>query len=795
MIEWNVERVQELLQHPQRVLREDPWRAWVAASGGLSAMYAQLRALPLPHDQRRVLEALIDQPGESVASYANTLGVHVTTYYRHLRRLAETLRDFLNAEAARVTPAGPRLRQLPAVPTSFIGRTGEITAICALLAGGARLLTLTGLGGTGKTRISLHVAARLADQWSHGVVFVALATISGAEFVRSAIVQALGIKEVSGQSLETTLLEYLHDKHLLLVLDNFEHVIDAAPLVGTLLGAAPRLTVLVTSRTVLHIYGEQTFVVPPLAAPNPAHLPSLDLLHDSEAIRLFVARALAADASFVLSQSNARAVAEICYRLDGLPLALELAAARIRLLPPADLLARLDQRLPVLSSGSRDLPQRQQTLRDMMDWSYQLLSATERDTFIRLSVWTGGWTVEAAATMLGVESTDLNLLETLAALLDSSLILRDPAAESRWTMLQIVREYALSRLAESDQLAVVQRQHGEYIVNLAEVASPELNGAQQELWLARLEQEHDNVRAALHWSIVHAPLLALQLSGALWRFWWTHSHLSEGRSWLEQVLALPGEATAAARVRALNGTGALAWSQGDYDPATRYFEQCLALQRSIGDTRGAAMTLNNLGLVAIKRADYAQATAFFSENLPIFRDLDDLYSYAATLSNLGMVARYQGDYAQARRLFEESLAPRRALANRWAIAASLTNLGVVALYQHDYAQARELYHESLAILADLGEKESIAECLEGLAGVFVAQQQPVRAARLCGAAEALRSAIGAPLSPTDQALYTTIAQSVRAALDGPTFEQAWLAGQRLNLEAAIGAALDQSDPG
>jgi predicted ATPase len=793
MIEWNAERVQDLLQHPQRILREEPWRSWVATRGGLSGMYTQMRALPLQHDQRRVLEALIDQPGESVTSYANTLGVHVTTYYRHLRRLIEALRDFLNAEAARSTAVGPRLRNLPAVPTSFIGRTAELTAIEALLAGGTRLLTLTGLGGTGKTRISLHVAAKLTDQWRHGVVFVALATISGAEFVRSAIVQALGIKEVSGQPLETTLLEYLHDKHLLLVLDNFEHVIDAAPLVGSLLVAAPKLTILVTSRTVLHIYGEQTFVVPPLAAPNPAHLPSLDNLHESEAIRLFVARARAADASFALSPANAQAVAEICYRLDGLPLALELAAARTRLLPPAALLARLDQRLPVLTSGARDLPQRQQTLRDMMDWSYQLLAPIERDTFMRLSVWAGGWTLEAAAALLGVAPDELNLLETLTSLLDSSLIIRQPGADSRWTMLQIVREYARMQLEESGQALDVQRRHADYMANLAEIAAPELKSAQQEQWLARLEQEHDNARAALRWALEHsASSVALRLSGALWRFWWSHSYLSEGRSWLEQALALAGEDSAADRVRVLNGTGALAWSQGDYDPATRYFEQCLALQRAIGDTRGAAMTLNNLGLVAIKRADYTQATAFFSENLPIFRALGDEYSYAATLSNLGMVARYQGEYAQARQLFEESLAPRRALANRWAIAASLTNLGIVALYQHDYAQARELYHESLAILADLGEKESIAECLEGLAGVFVAQRQPDRAARLCGAAEALRAAIGAPLSPTDQALYTTIVQSARAALDPASFEQEWLAGQQLPLEAAIGVAMDQA---
>ena len=789
MNEWTLERVQDLLQHPQRVLREEPTRSALGQRGGLEAMYSWLRTLPLGPDERRLLEALLDQPGESVANYAVRLGIHVTTYHRHMRRLHTTLVDFLNQDT--LTPLAPqRLHTLPAIPTSFIGRDGEITAIEALLATGIRLLTLIGIGGAGKTRVGLQVAARLADQFTHGVVFVPLAAVLAPELVAATLLQALGGKEVAGQTVEGSLLDLVRDKHLLLLLDNFEQVSAAAPLVGRLLAQAPRLVLLVTSRSVLHIYGEQTYALPPLPTPNPADLPPLDHVAEYAAVRLFVARASAADPQFSLNASNAAAVAAICYRLDGLPLALELAAARIRMLPPTALLARLNDTPSVLAAGARDLPARQQTLRDLMDWSYHLLSAHEQRVWTRLSVWSGGWTDEAAAATLDLPPDSLELLDALTTLLDHSLIGRDPAHPERWLMLQLVREYAGSRLAESGELATVQRVHAEWLLHMAEIARPELRGAQQEQWLTRLEQEHDNFRAALRWAIdAGAAEIAVRLSGALWLFWWAHSHLSEGRRWLEQALALPAAIAPEDQVRTLNGAGALTWSQGDYAAAVEYFERCLEINAQLADARGMATTRNNLGLVAIKQADYARAVAFFDANLPIFRELDDQYSVAATLSNLGMVARYQGDYARARQLFEQSLVPRRVLANRWAIAASLTNLGVVALHQADFAAAGALYRESLAILAELGEKESIAECLEGLAGVGVGVGDPHTAIRLSSAAAALRSAIGAPLSPTDAAWYEQIIVSARTALDSATFAQAWASGQRLPLADAIKLAL------
>jgi predicted ATPase/class 3 adenylate cyclase/Tfp pilus assembly protein PilF len=743
---------------------------------------------------------------------------------------------------------------LPVQLTPLVGRVREVDAISSLLLRtDVRLVTLTGPGGTGKTRLGLQVVAELVDDFEDGVFFVSLAPISDPALVASAIGQTLGVREVAGQTLAQSLRDYFRDKQMLLLLDNFEQVVSAAPVVTDLLAFAPRLKILVTSREMLHVSGEHDFPVPPLTLPDPNHLPQLEQLTKYEAVRLFIERALALKPDFVLTQQNAEAVARICHRLDGLPLAIELAAARITILSPQAMLARLQSRLKLLTGGARDLPARQQTLRNAIDWSYNLLDEGEQALFRWLSVFVGGCTLEAAEEMCSAQFSedvpDLDVLEGLASLVSKSLLrqVEGPDGGSRFTMLETIREYGLERLSESGEADALQAAHAHYYLRLAEQAEERLGGGPDQLvWLASLEAEHGNMRAALAWLRSRAESespgldyveLGLRLAGALGRFWEVHGHVTEGREQLALFLSTrrgdgagtPGRAKAlslagrlayvqgdyagarslyeeslevwrelgsragragkAGMARALNGLAVLASDQGDHTEARSLFGAGLALYRERDDKAGVAGALINLGIEAVEEGDYAAASSLFQESLELQRELGHKEGIAESLGILGEVVRYEGDYATARSLYEQSLALHARLGDKLGIATQMHNLGYVALHQGDLADATSLFKESLAMARQLGSKRSIAICLVGLGAVALAEGQHERATRLFAAAGSLLEQLGAHLSPVDQSEYAANIATARAQL-GEGWNHIWAEGRAMTIEQAVENALE-----
>jgi predicted ATPase len=510
------------------------------------------------------------------------------------------------------------------------------------------------------------------------------------------------------------------------VLDNFEQVIDAAPLVTDLLTAAPRLKVLVTSREVLRLSGETDYPVPPLSLPDPKRLPPLERFTQYEAVALFIERAEAVKPAFTVTDENALAVAEICCRLDGLPLAIELAAARVRALPPQRMLAELNHRLSFLMGGARDLPARQKTLRGAIDWSYELLTGDEQKLFRRLAVFVGGSTLEAIEAVCNMED-DLSVLEIVESLVGKSLVKQTEAhGEPRFGMLETIREYAGDEMIAAGDEERVRERHRDYFLALAEEVEPKLMGSEQAEWLRRLDEEHENLRTGLDWSLTEAGSEGgLRLCGALARFWFTRGHLAEGRGWCVRVLGKAGgDERTPARAKALNAEGALAHFQGDYPAARARFEEALAIMRELGDRRGIASSLNGLGNVAHEQGDFAPARALYEESLAIWRELGNRRGIARSLAGLGNVTHEQGDFAPAQALYEESLAIWRELGDRRAIAHSLNNLGNVAYVHGVYSAARALYVESLATSVELSERRAIAYSLEGLAEVVAALGAP-----------------------------------------------------------------------
>jgi predicted ATPase/DNA-binding XRE family transcriptional regulator len=758
------------------------------------------------------------------------------------------------ADAADTTTRPQRyVHNLPAPPTLFIGREQEVATVSALLRRtDVRLVTLNGPGGVGKTRLAIQAAAEALEEFADGIYFVDLAPISDPNLVVAAIAQTLGVRETGGQPLLESLQTYLRGRRLLLLLDNFEQVLAAAPHLADLLSVAPQLKLLVTSRAILHLRGEQEFAVPPLNLPDLQQLPPLEALSQYAAVQLFIARALDVKPDFAITNANAPAVVEICARLDGLPLAIELAAAWIKLFPPQALLARLDRRLNVLTSRMRDLPARQQTLRHTLDWSYELLEAGMQVLFARLGVFVGGCTIAGAEAVceLSIENEELSndspsrrflnaqfsMLNVIAALVDHSLLRQTVGAdgEPRFTMLETIREYALERLEQRGEADVLRRQHAHFFLALAEEADAKITGAEQSFWLGRLEQEHDNLRAALAWCQTPAGdvELGLRFGVALWWFWEIRGYFHEGRRWLEGMLA-QAPARTLLRASALNGAGALVYDQGDYAAARMFHEESLALRRELGDQRGIAGSLNNLGNVAKDQGEHATARALYEESLAVIRELGDRWGIAIILNNLGNVAKDQGEHATARAFHEESLAIQREVGDQRSIATSLHALGEVALAQGDdepaaalfeeslsgfrelgdkpgvasalhnlgnvasnqgsYAMARTLYAESLAIREELGDQRGIAVCLAGLAGVAEAHDQLERAAQLLGAVAALLEHIGGRLDAIERGFYDCHRLTVQAALDADQFMSAWAAGQSMPLKRAIAYALEPTD--
>jgi predicted ATPase/class 3 adenylate cyclase len=641
---------------------------------------------------------------------------------------------------------------LPVQPTPFLGREQEVTVIGGLLRReGVRLVTLSGPGGTGKTRLGLQVAADLSDLFASGVFFVNLAPISDPALVVPTIAETLVIREAIGQSLLERLQEELGQKQMLLLLDNFEQVVSAAEQVASLLTACPQLKVLVTSREVLHVRAEHEFPVPPLALPDPNHLSDLAALSQNAAVALFLQRAQATRPDFQMTNANAHAIVELCARLDGLPLAIELAAARMKLLSPQALLARLGQRLAILTSASRDVPTRQQTLHNTIAWSYTLLDAQEQRLFQQLSVFVGGCTLEAAeAVSSGVGDRAGSVFDGVASLLDKSLLHQREQAggEPRVEMLETLREYGLEALEASGGVEVTHQAHAGYYLRLAEEAEPQLAGQEQAVWLEQLEQELDNLRTALSWclergEVGHSPEMALRLAGALRRFWEVRGHVSEGWTFLERALAGSKGVAGPVQVKALKAAAHVAYVRSDNERAEALSEECLARCRELGDTAGVALSLRLLGLIAWRRYHLAVAISLTEESLVLFREVGEKEGIAWSLTNLAGLVSQQGEYARAISLTEESLALFRALGNIEGITYSLGRLAVpLMISQGDQATGRALLEESLALCREVGHKEGTAWALGLLGQVALLQGEAVKARSLLEESLVLSKEIG-----------------------------------------------------
>ncbi|HEX6477286.1 MAG TPA: tetratricopeptide repeat protein [Ktedonobacteraceae bacterium] len=609
-----------------------------------------------------------------------------------------------------------RLESLPVQPTPLIGREHEVATIGELLRHeDVHLVTLTGPGGTGKTRLAVQVASELRDAFVDGVCFVSLAPINDTGLVLPAIARAFGIRDGGGQPLTARLVEILQKKQVMLILDNFEQVVGAAAQVSELLVSCPRLKVLITSREVLHVRAEHEFVVPPLALPNPAHLPELAVLARMPSIALFLQRTQATRPEFELTESNARSIAEICVRLDGLPLAIELAAARMKLLSPQVLLARLGQRLTILTGGGRDVPARQQTLRNTIDWSYQLLDAREQQLFRRLSVFVGGCTLQAAeAFYRGPDDVAEETLDGIASLIDKSLLQRVEQTgeneETRLLMLETIREYAQEALIANREEGVVRQAHADYFLLLAEEAEPELKGPRLVAWLDRLEQEHDNLRAAWQWAEEGGRIeMALRFGIALERFWVVRGHRNEGLTFLERVLAVSAEVPIDVRAKALLAAARLAFIQSNYNRGEALAQESLELFRKLGDKRGIALSLDRPGMAAWRRGNFPVARALMEEALALFKEVGDQDRVAWSLFTLGLLNNKQGEYSKAYALLQESLALFRKLGNKRGIAASLTQLaGTLFVAQSDQSLIYPLLEEGLSLDREVGDKEGMA---------------------------------------------------------------------------------------
>jgi predicted ATPase/DNA-binding CsgD family transcriptional regulator len=610
----------------------------------------------------------------------------------------------------------PPTSLLPAQLTPLLGRDEAVASVCALLQRqDVRLLTLTGPGGIGKTRLALQVARELLPSFADGVFFVPLAPVSDPEQVMPALAQALGLRETGDWPLLERLYIALREKHLLLLVDNFEQVTAAAPRLLELLAHCPAVKLLVTSRAVLHLRGEYEFAVAPLTLPDPEHVADSDALAQSAAVALFVQRAQALKPDFQITPANARAVAEICARLDGLPLAIELAAARIKLLPPQALLARLEDRLRVLTSAAQDAPARQQTLRDTLSWSYDLLHAEEQRLFRRLSVFVAGCTLEAAEAVMGTLGDDeRSVLDGAASLIDQSLLQQreQPEQEARLVMLETVRQYGWECLRASGEAAALQQAHAAYYLALAEEAEPNLRVTGQEQWLERLEREHENLRAALRWLEEQGEReQALRLGGALWWFWWVRGHARAGRAFLEHMLAAGDEIAAGVRAKALNAAGALASLQGQVAQAERLCQEALPIFRELGDAQGIVNSLWILGYATVEQGQFAQARAFAEEAVALARSAGYSWGLAYALEILANVFFNQGDYLHARALAEESLMISRAIGDTAGSGLRLRLLGMTRLFQGDPAAARPLFEESLARSRVVRDRRGIAYAL------------------------------------------------------------------------------------
>jgi predicted ATPase/DNA-binding SARP family transcriptional activator len=754
----------------------------------------------------------------------------------------QTFEQLRHAEAlpepSGATRRKPAKHNLPVQLTSFVGCERELGEIKRLLLH-RRLLTLTGAGGCGKTRLAIQVTREAVEAGADGIWFVDLAPLSNPALVAPTVAAALGVRERQGQSVLETLVDYVQAKELWLVLDNCEHLLTAcAQLVEALLRACPRVKILATSRERLNVAGETVRPVPSLSLPD-MRCPSLEALASSDAVQLFGERAALVVPTFTLNATNAAAVAQICRRLDGIPLAIELAAACVRTLTPRQIAARLDDALHVLTRGTKSVPPRHQTMRAAIDWSYNLLREEERAFFRWLSVFAGGFTLEAAETVCADAGgqggiAPHKVFDLLCDLVDKSLVIVvdwEHREQARYRLLEPIRQYAHEKLHLCGELEPLSGRHLAFFLGLAEAAEPQLRGAEQQRWLERLEGEHDNLRAALACSLARADEgeTSLRLASTLVWFWRLRGYLEEGRRWLEEALQsaksvgctkLRARAyyaagtlaslqvhSALARSRlsesaelwrelgdrqglayALGQLGRVAWAEGNYEEWRSLHARSTALFREVGDKWGLAFTLT-AGLIADPERDLARSRSYLEESVALWHELGDRWGFALALNSLGEVARYESNYQQAAQFYAESITLKRALGNKRDLALSLHNSGHALQRLGAYRQAALQFQESLALFLEIGDRSGVAACLVGLAGTAGGEGKHEPAVRLFAAGEALFAAASARLDPIDRIEYDRNLAAVRARLDAATFAAAWAAGRTLTMEQAVAYAV------
>jgi predicted ATPase len=742
--------------------------------------------------------------------------------------------------AARFRAAGSWARDghLPSSCTPLIGRERERAALVALLGGPARLVTVTGVGGSGKTRLAQEVASAVRPHFRGGVHFVGLAAVTDADGLVFTLSQVLGLGQTGGRPLAEALVAHAQQhirERTLLLLDNLEHLVTAVPLLATLLQAAAPLVLFATSRAVLRLTGEHVYSLLPLPLPDPDDASSLDVLAENPAVALFLQRASAASPTFALTPDNARAVADICCRLDGLPLALELAAARTKMLSSGALLARLEKPLEVLTLGARDLPPRQQTLRNTIEWSHQLLGDGERQLFRRLSVFAGGCTLEGAEAVCNAQrDLRVDLLEGMTSLVDKNLLQRHDHGpdEPRFRMLETIREFGLEQLAERGEQAAVRRAHAAYYLVVAEEGAGAQDLEEREDWLSRCEVEHDNFHAALDHLIVQGDAeWALRLGAALYLYWEEREYLAEGSQRLERILGLPSAPT---RVRAMatKYAGALATQMGDFATARTRHREALGMYEQLGDRKSVVGQLVAMGVEEYLGGHFAEALPYFEQGLATCRELGDEKAIASSLCDLANCVRAQGEAGRARELLVEAMSIFTGIGNATGIASSLNLLGDVARDQGDFAEAGRLYQQgaelfgqfsdpwglarswldlgrlaslagqpaaardhlerALDLFVDLDHRRGIANVFDELSGLAADGQDLVRALVLAGAAAELRTALGATARPRSRARLDRVLETARQGLGAPAAEAAWKAGRRLSARQACGYALSRA---
>lgn len=756
---------------------------------------ARLRALA--HGGQTLLsgtthELVLDELPDRVSF--KDLGVHHLRDFPRPEHVWQIMHPDLPGEFPALRSDEGRADNLPVQLASFVGRTDEMQDITEILAD-MRLVTVTGAGGCGKTRLAVELGRRLTNEFNDGVHLVALAALRDASLMLPTIVQSVGLRESAGESPFEGLVNFLRDKEMLLILDNFEGLLEAGGVVADLLGECPDLKVLVTSRASLRLRGEHEYHLPPLDLPEFVDDDSLREVSDNEAVRLFVERARAVRPDFALTADNAAAVAEICHRLDGLPLAIELAAVRVKLLPPAALLDRLSSRLQLLTGGARDLPRRQQTLRNTIDWDYTLLGSEEQKVFRRLAICDGGFDLNAAAVIVpAAGDIDIDLLDGIESLVNKSLVREGGlvAGEPHFEMLQTLREYAVEVLTSSGELEPTRVAHSRFYRDMAESVHGALRGPQQEVWIERGERNHGNFRSALRFlSESRQSEADLALAGALAGFWTVRAYASEGLRWLAMALEHNQGSSTPEFARALSGAAMLARARADYSEAARYLKESLQLHGALGDRRGVAATIKELGNIAMDQGNLEEGKRFYDDCLVIWRELNDTLGTAHTLNNLAYVAQLAGDAARSRDMLEECLSLLRRLEDKEGIARALMNLGSALRDLGEYRAAMDSQREGLVLMRRLGDKWDAADCLEELASVLVLVGEFAPAATILGGADALRLAIGARRPPLDQEGYERRVELARRGLGDGAFEDAWDEGSSMRTDRLIEFALSK----